>query len=321
MVNNGGYLINLDENLDREIELSIITPSLNRAGFIEEAIQSVLDQDYPHVEHLIMDGGSTDGTLEVLARYPYLHVVSEPDNGIYDAINKGLKLARGDIIGLLNSDDRYESNIFKKIITVFEESPEIKALVGSANVCRKDEQGRWVLVNTIPSIPRTQLLQRATFGVPIINAWFFRKSVFVKLNGFCSSYSISTDRDFLIRYAKNGLPYRSVDKVYYSYLQHPESLTFAAEFDPEGVSGVENRAIAEKNLKDSELSPTYRNLIQSWHSDLTARQFLAAMRRKRLKPAARYLQIGWCHNIKWPIYVVSRIARGAQRRISMSIPN
>ena len=301
--------------------ITIITPSLNRAKFIEEAIKSVLNQDYPHVEHIIMDGGSTDDTLDVLARYPHLHVVSEPDNGIYDAINKGLKLASGDIIGLLNTDDRYESNIFKKIIAVFEESPEIKALVGSANICQKNEQGRWVRINTIPSIPRNLLLQRSTSGVPIINAWFFRKSVFAELHGFCSEYSISADRDFLIRYAINGLPYRSIDKVFYSYLQHPESLTFAAEFDPEGVSGVENRAIAEKNLKDSELSPTYRNLIQSWHSDLTARQFLAAMRRKRLKPAAKYLQIGWRHNIKWPIYVISRIVRGTQRRITMSIPN
>ncbi len=68
--------------------ISIITPCLNRAEFIAEAVESVLSQDYPNVEHIIMDGGSTDGTLEVLKRYPHLRVVSEPDEGMYTAINK-----------------------------------------------------------------------------------------------------------------------------------------------------------------------------------------------------------------------------------------
>ena len=87
------------------MRLSIITPTLNRAHFLEEAIESVRAQDFPDCEHLIVDGGSTDGTLEMLARHPHLRVVSEPDRGLYDALNKGLRLGSGEIVGLLNSDD------------------------------------------------------------------------------------------------------------------------------------------------------------------------------------------------------------------------
>ena len=92
--------------------ITIITPSLNRAKFIEEAIKSVLNQDYPPVEHIIMDGGSTDGTLDILNSYSHLTVISQPDHGMYDAINKGIRMAKGNIIGIRNSDDYYEPNFF-----------------------------------------------------------------------------------------------------------------------------------------------------------------------------------------------------------------
>src|SRR4030066_1952836 len=96
-------------------KVSIITPSYNRAGMIETAIQSVLSQNFPEVEHIIIDGGSTDGTLDVLKKYPHLRVVSEPDQGMYDALNKGLNLATGEIIGFLNTDDYYAPSVFDKI--------------------------------------------------------------------------------------------------------------------------------------------------------------------------------------------------------------
>ena len=105
-------MLNLNNKLPT---ITTITPSLNRAKFIDEAIKSVLNQDYPHVEHIIIDGGSTDGTLDVLALYPNLKVISEPDQGIYDAINKGIRMAKGDIIGILNSDDYYEPNFFSEL--------------------------------------------------------------------------------------------------------------------------------------------------------------------------------------------------------------
>ena len=92
--------------------MSIVTISLNSADFIEDAIESVLAQDYKNVEYIIIDGASTDGTLDIIEKYKnkIAKIVSEPDKGIYDAMNKGIKIARGDIVGFLNSDDLYIGN-------------------------------------------------------------------------------------------------------------------------------------------------------------------------------------------------------------------
>ena len=87
--------------------VSVVTPSLNQAAYIEEAILSVREQDYPRIEHIVVDGGSTDGTLEILRRHPHVVWSSEPDEGQADALNKGFARARGTVLGWLNADDRY----------------------------------------------------------------------------------------------------------------------------------------------------------------------------------------------------------------------
>ncbi len=96
--------------------ISIITPSLNQGGYIEENIKSVINQKYPNFEHIIIDGGSTDGTIDILKKYKHLIWVSEKDGGQSEAINKGFKKARGVIIGWLNSDDCYEPGAFFTVV-------------------------------------------------------------------------------------------------------------------------------------------------------------------------------------------------------------
>jgi glycosyltransferase involved in cell wall biosynthesis len=95
--------------------ISIITPSYNQAQFITETIESVVAQNYPNLEHIVVDGGSSDGTLEILSRYPHLKVISEPDQGQADAINKGFRLATGSIWGFLNSDDTYMPGALSRV--------------------------------------------------------------------------------------------------------------------------------------------------------------------------------------------------------------
>src|SRR5687768_17887335 len=95
--------------------ITIITPSLNRTDLIGQAIESVINQVYPELEHIVMDAGSTDGTTSVLSQYPHLITRIEPDRGLYDAINNGLRIASGEIVGLLNSDDCYQEGTFSEI--------------------------------------------------------------------------------------------------------------------------------------------------------------------------------------------------------------
>lgn len=100
-------------------KISIVTPSFNSAKFIDDCIKSVLSQEYSNYEHIIVDGNSKDGTLEIIKRYPHVKWVCEPDRGQSDALNKGFGMASGDIIGWLNSDDVYMENTFTKVADYF----------------------------------------------------------------------------------------------------------------------------------------------------------------------------------------------------------
>jgi glycosyltransferase involved in cell wall biosynthesis len=94
--------------------MTIVTASYNRGSLIEGAVESVLNQHYPGMlEHIIVDGNSTDDTLVRLSRYPHLRIISEPDEGVYDAWNMGVRLATGDVIGILNSDDQFGSGVLR----------------------------------------------------------------------------------------------------------------------------------------------------------------------------------------------------------------
>jgi glycosyltransferase involved in cell wall biosynthesis len=109
------------------LRVSIITVTLNSASTIADTMQSVGEQDYPLIDHIIVDGASTDRTLEIIKEYPHhIHVISEKDNGIYDAMNKGILAAKGDIIGILNSDDMYMGpHVISTIAEVFRD-PEVQ---------------------------------------------------------------------------------------------------------------------------------------------------------------------------------------------------
>jgi glycosyltransferase involved in cell wall biosynthesis len=127
--------------MERRPRISIVTPSFNQAKYIAATIGSVMRQDYPNLEHIVIDGGSTDGTLEILAAYPHLKLVSEPDRGHADAVNKGFQLATGDIWGFLNSDDTLLPGALLRVAREIDPGQGRHVVMGR---CRfVDEQGRF----------------------------------------------------------------------------------------------------------------------------------------------------------------------------------
>jgi len=125
-----------------QVLVSIVTPSYNQGQFIEETILSVKNQSYPYIEHIIVDGGSTDDTLEILRKYEGaydMRWVSEPDQGQADAVNKGFRMARGRIVGWLNSDDVYfYADTVNKIVKAFERHPQTSVIYGDNAEINKD---------------------------------------------------------------------------------------------------------------------------------------------------------------------------------------
>ncbi|MGZ9224604.1 MAG: glycosyltransferase family 2 protein, partial [Anaerolineales bacterium] len=183
--------------------ITIITPSYNRAEMITDAIESVLAQDFPSFEHIIVDGGSTDGTLEILKRYPHLKVLNESVQGMYDALNKGLQIATGEITGFLNTDDLYAEKIFETVTKKFDD-PDVMAVTGRAIVFSELPQGEVKVVeNYFPE--ERSLMENLTLGGPFFNAWFFRRSTFDQVGKFNINYKIVGDRDFMFRFALSDL--------------------------------------------------------------------------------------------------------------------
>ena len=120
-------------------KVSIVTPTYNHAHFIERTIKSILEQDYPNIEYIVMDGGSKDGTVDILKKYPGIIWKSEKDSGQSDAINKGLRRATGDIVAFLNSDDTYEPGAISKVVEFFGANPDKKWVYGKCRIINDDD--------------------------------------------------------------------------------------------------------------------------------------------------------------------------------------
>src|SRR5437762_2824118 len=112
------------------LKISIVTPSFNSAGTIRETLDSVATQDYSNWEHIVVDGGSRDATLGILKEYPRLTWISEPDDGHYHAMDKGTRMASGDVVAILNADDCYRPGVLSEVASAFEMHTEWDGLFG-----------------------------------------------------------------------------------------------------------------------------------------------------------------------------------------------
>jgi glycosyltransferase involved in cell wall biosynthesis len=180
--------------------VSIITPSYNQADFLEETMRSVLDQDYPHIEYIIVDGVSTDGSQEIIKKYAdqLAWWVSEPDQGQTDAINKGFNRASGEILAWINSDDTYLPGAVSKAVELLRNYPEVGLVYGDANLI--DESGK-----VIGDFPARQTdykrLRRGYVHIPQQTA-FFRANLWQQVGPLDPSFYFAMDYDLWVRLAK-----------------------------------------------------------------------------------------------------------------------
>jgi len=280
---------------------SIITPCLNRAAYVAEAIDSVLQQGYPNLEHIVVDGGSTDGTLDILGSYPHIRLVSEPDSGLYDAINKGLRMSQGEVIGFLNTDDLYMESVFIRVADMFMRHPACNAILGGVSIFVDGSGNGRRTVAAYPPFTQKEFLRQVTQGLPLFNGWFFRRNTFCEIGEFDIRYRYAADRELLIRMAVSGLRFENVGQIVYSYRHHPGSLTFNS--DNNAFSGMvqEFKAIAERYLGNKDLTPQARRTFLTWHSLITSHQALLAIRLFKPGMLASLVAEGFQHNPLWPV--------------------
>lgn len=187
--------------------VTIVTPSFNQGKFIEETILSVLTQDYNNLEYIIIDGGSTDNTLDVIRKFgKKLKYISEPDYGQADAVNKGFSLAKGEILGWLNSDDTLNPGAVDRIIKEFTKDPRLIMVYSDAHFIDKDNN----VIGKYPSedFSLNRLADNCFLCQPTV---FIKAEVFKKIGMFDINLDTCMDYDYWIRIGKRF----SIDRISY----------------------------------------------------------------------------------------------------------
>jgi len=188
--------------------ITIVTPCLNAARTLPEALESVRAQRLPHVEHVVVDGGSTDGTIEILERAQGIRWISEPDRGLAHAMNKGIEMASGDVVGELNADDRYEPGALAAVGAAFDAHPEAEWVTGRCRII--DGSGhdirRPITAYKNFLLRRYSLPLYLTHNFVSAPATFFRREALLAVGGFDERWRISVDYDVQLRLARRGDP-------------------------------------------------------------------------------------------------------------------
>ena len=207
--------------------ISIVTPSFKQAKFLRRTIESVLSQDYPQIEYIIMDGGSTDGSQEIIQEYEdrLAYWESIPDKGQTDAINKGFAKATGKYLAWLNSDDIYQPGAFSEAVAYLEDHPEVGMVYGDSTFI--DAQGQ--IIGKFPAA-QTDLrkLRRGYVHVPQ-QASFFRRALWEKVGPLDPSFYFAMDYDLWVRLAEEAPLVYLPERNWASFRLHGDAKTIAAD--------------------------------------------------------------------------------------------
>lgn len=181
------------------LKVSIITSCYNREATIQSAIESVLAQDYPNIEYIIVDGASKDNSMAIINRYAnrISTIISEPDRGMYEAINKGIRAATGDIIGLLHSDDFfYAADTLSRMVAEFEKT-QADFIYGNGLFVDAEDTSQ-IVRNWISGTYTKSKVRRG--WLPLHPTVYIRRECFSKWGLYDESFKIAADSDFLVRY-------------------------------------------------------------------------------------------------------------------------
>ncbi len=232
------------------LKISIITPSYNQGQYLEETIQSVLDQNYPNLEYIIMDGGSTDNSVEIIKKYEsqLAHWESRPDGGQSNAINKGFNMASGDILAWLNSDDYYTPGTLNQVAGLFEPD-DLKIVFGECALYH--EKSGKTKASTVFEYAQSHKIEYSDYIIQPSSFW--TKKTWETVGNLDGKLTYTFDWDWYIRAKKAGVHFHPVDKTFSVYRYHDQHKT--------GTGGDE---------RELELASIYKQ----YHSELLSQKYL-----------------------------------------------
>lgn len=203
------------------MKVSIVTPSFNSGAFIEKCILNVKKQNYSDIELIVIDGGSKDNTLDILKKYAEkdkIIWISEKDKGIADAMDKGFRMAKGDIFAWLDADNYYSDGIVQEVVDIFKNNPTVDVVYGNIDVI--DQNGKLIRTYNPPKVLSfKQALIKTTGAIPPQPAVFFRRGIFDRVGGFDVNFKVAGDYEFWVKVLKtnpNIYYYNKIFGYYYS---------------------------------------------------------------------------------------------------------
>ena len=256
-----------------QVRISIVTPSYNQAKYLKECLISVKEQSHLPYEHIVVDGASTDDTVELLREmsslpgYDHLRWVSEPDKGQSEALNKGFRSARGDLVGWLNADDKYRPGCFEHVVSDLSRHERCDVLYGDYTVI--DQHNRCQQIRREISFSPFVLAYHKVLYRPT-TATFFDQKIFQEGNFVDTRYQYAMDYEFFLRLSRRGYRFRHIPKLLADFRWHPESKTGKAAC----------RQMEEQDLILARYSPRLSGVGGfSKGSALSVLRYLAAFRR------------------------------------------
>ncbi|HLZ30394.1 MAG TPA: glycosyltransferase family 2 protein [Chloroflexota bacterium] len=294
--------------------ISIVTPSLNQGRFIERTIRSVLDQRDSALEYIVCDGGSTDDTLQIVERFAeQLTVVSEPDRGQADALNKGIRATSGEVIGWLNSDDMYLPGALCRVAEFLAARPEVDVLYGDAHLI--DAEDAVVGVYYTEPWSAQRLVERCILCQPAV---FFRRRVVEQYGFLDAGLQLCMDYEYWLRLAAGGARFAYVPGALAASRLHPQTKTLGARL---AVHMEINSMLRERlgRVPDTWLLNHAHTLVELRRADPTKRAYWFPYALEVVMQTAR-LSVHWNRSISTGLVAmaVAPLVYGARRRLAES---